>query len=450
MTKIEKNNRILLSESLVNTLIDVAVNNKLAKVKGKGNVTSINISVNPINMAYEKSQDDSFLLHFHEEYNQKRRDHQKEQQLYQLLLLYDEVIYSYPSLLADSYDWTELKKTGCVTHLESSNYLNGADCYATLAGIDYTFSQYLKPGVLDLLKEKLTDEYNRVNRNYSLNIFTSILFELFFSKDKDATLSFVLGEYNNDDFQQLLQALDIIDEGEKENVCFEDKMTLESVGQIREFLANYRNYIDPNNTDPFYSHESMNNGFKYNDYLASEIFNPVILSVLIDLEISTKYSVDILNPQYSIEKLGSKEQNIANIDDAYGTLKIMCSRYISSFVQLSSIQDTLDFKEKNSVSIKRIQTVFNELLYVLVNDGKESMIKKATEDIRKASRDLNFGKTLTKIDTWNTFITLPMAAIENYCSMPPIVTSSLGIYAIGSFLIKKHIQNRNNWVTVIR
>ena len=451
MTKIEKNNRIFLPDNLVPTLIDVAVNNKLATVKGKGNTILINIKYDPTTKkVYEMSQDDSYLPHFHEEYNQKRRDPKKEQQLYQLLLLYDEVIFSYPSLMGDAYDLTELKKTGSITYLESSDYYNRTDIHNALENIDYDFSQYLKPGIFEQLKEKLTSEYKRVNRNYSLNIFTSILYELFYSKDKDAILAFVLGEYSRDDFTHLLQGLDIINEDEKENDCFEDKITQESVGQIRAFLANYRNYVDPNNTAPFYSHESAKNGFGYNDFLAGDIINPIVSSVLIDLDLSTKYSIDILNPQYSIEKLGCKKQNISNIDDAYGTLKIMCSKYISQFVELSSIQETLDFKEKNSVSIKRLQTVFGELLDVLVNDGRESMIKKATEDIRKASRDLNIGKTLTEIDTWTTYITLPVTTIEGIFSMPPVMSASLGLYALSSLLIKKHIQNRNNWVTVIR
>ena len=82
MAKIYKNNRILLPDSLRRVLIEVAVNNGLAKVRDRGNITVLNYEYNHIVNGFRlMNHNDSYLQNYHKEYKQKRYDSKIEQQL---------------------------------------------------------------------------------------------------------------------------------------------------------------------------------------------------------------------------------------------------------------------------------------------------------------------------------------------------------------------------------
>lgn len=357
--------------------------------------------------AHDNAFDEKEFLKF--SYHKQRRNKNKEQQLYQMLLLYDEVLFT-DFDFEINYDYSELKKIGGLVYL-NDDQISELAYTDRERKIDFNFSQYIKPAVIYNLKDRIKPFYEIKDEKFSDYRFASILFDLVYAE-------------------------------QEQKIQF-SKVFLEfiKIAKInKDYYDSYANYKRKGITPV--------KGEFYSILLESVL--GCVEPVLRDFNLANNQSVEIFNPEYSSEKLGLKTKKITDIVDTYGTLKIECTKVIQALPEFSSIQETLDFKEKNMTDIKRLRSVVDELLDIIENEGREKMIEQAAINVNKAARELNKGKELSKIDKWSIFLALPVSALEFLCTMPPIVSLPLSVFGISSYLTQKHIQKRNNWIRVVR
>lgn len=342
-------------------------------------------------------------------YPKIRRNRRKEQQFFQMLFLYDNVLFSDPTFELQ-YDYTELKKVPGITYLEeekmSKRIYLGED-----QQLDFNFAQYIKPAVIHNVKNNIKSFYRIREEGLSEYRFASILYDVVYSKKED--------------LNRLI----------KTNPKFEKAVYLNKLRYDIKREMKFPNSIPIDGE--FYTALTG---------LVIQSVEPVLRDFTLYEELDTI----ILNPAYSIEKLGTNAGCIEEITDAYGTLKVECSKVINLLPEFKSIQDTLEFKETHSADVKRLSSVIEELLEVLKSSGKSTMIEKAASDVRKAVSEINRGRSLTTVDKWATFLALPASILEFYYSIPPIASIPLGVYGVSSFLKHKHIANRNNWIRIVR
>lgn len=397
--------KILLPETFTGTVENIVNKDGLAK----GIVDSTieyKAFLNDVRKC-DSTFDENEFLEF--SYHRKRRNKKKEQQLYQMLLLYDEVLFtSFDFEL--NYDYSKLKKIGGLVYL-SNEQIEDLAYKDKLRKIDFDFSQYIKPAVIYNLKNRIKPFYQVKDKKISDYRFASILYDMVYAEQ--------------------WQKIQFSKEFHKFNRLA--KMNEE----YYEFIAavNHEGYIPV--PGEFYT-------------LLLETVLYCVEPVLRDFKLSQNYSIEILSPEYGIEKLGSKTNNILDICDTYGTLKIECAKVLPALPEFSSIQETLDYKDKHMTDVKRLRSVIEELLYTLENDSREKMIEQAAISVNKAVKELNKGKKLSEIDKWTVFSALPAGVLEFLCAMPPILSLPLSVFGISSYLTQKQIRKKNNWIRIVR
>lgn len=397
--------RILLPETFTGTVENMV--NKDGLVRGIVDATieydAFLSDIGELDPAFDKKK----FLEF--SYHRERRNKKKEQQLYQMLLLYDEVLFTSFDF-EFNYDYSELKKIGGLVYL-SDEQVNNLAYTDRARKIDFDFSQYIKPAVIYNLKNEIKPFYKLRDKNYSEYRFASVLYDMVYSQ-------------------------------QEQRVKF--RKEFDELNKIAKMNKEYYDFI----ADVNHEGRIPVSGEFYTILL--EIVLNCVEPVLRDFKLLNEHSIEILNPEYSIEKLGCKSQKITNISDVYGTLKIECSKIIPALPEFSSIQETLDYKDRHLADVKRLRSVLEELLYILENDSKEKMIEQAAIDVNKAVKELNRGQELSKIDRWTIFSALPVGVLEFLYSMPPILSLPLSIFGISSYLTQKQINKNNNWIRVVR
>lgn len=396
--------KVLLPESFSEILIGIAEREHL--IRGYKDSQEAITFINDI-----KEEDP----YFNEEeywqfaYPKKRRNRRKEQQFFQMLFLYDNVLFSDPTFELQ-YDYSELKKIPGITYLEeekmSKRLYLGND-----QKLDFNFAQYIKPAVIHNVKNNIKSFYRIRDEGLSEYKFASILYDVVYSSKQD--LKRIIE--TNPKFEKAIFL---------NKLCYDVKREMrfpESIPIEGEFYAALIG-------------------------LVLQSVEPVLRDFTLNEELDTI----ILNPAYSVEKLGANAGHIEEISDAYGTLKVECSKVINRLPEFKSIQDTLDFKETHDTDVKRLSSVIEELLDVLKSSGKAKMIEKAASDVGKAVSEINRGQNLTTVDKWTTFLALPASILEYYYSIPPVASIPLGVYGVSSYLKHQHILKKNNWIRIVR
>lgn len=397
--------KILLPETFTGTVENIV--NKDGLVKGIVDSTiEYEAFLNDVRKR-DSTFDKNEFLKF--SYHRQRRNKKKEQQLYQMLLLYDEVLFTSFDF-EFNYDYSELKKIGGLVYL-SNEQVDDLAYKDKLRKIDFDFSQYIKPAVIHNLKNRIKPFYQIKDKKISDYRFASILYDMVYAE-----------QWQKIQFRKEFHELNKLAKMNKE---------------YYEFIAavNHEGYTPV--PSEFYT-------------VLLETVLYCVEPVLRDFTLYEKHSIEILNPEYSIEKLGSKAKDISDICDTYGTLKIECSKILPALPEFSSIQETLDYKDKHLIDIKRLRSVIDELLFTLENDSREKMIEQAAISVNKAATELNKGKKLSEIDKWTIFSALPVGVLEFLCAMPPILSLPLSVFGVSSYLTQKQISKKNNWIRVVR
>lgn len=397
--------RVLLPDNFIGTVVNVAQKDNLIKGLSEDGL-SYKMFLNEMKNSGEQFCEKEYLQFF---YHKERRNKRKEQQLYQMLLLYDEVLFSDYSFALE-YDYSELKKIEGITYLDDMN-MTSLIYPENKRKLDFNFSQYIKDAVINNVKNNIKSFYKIRFDNYSDYKFADALYDMVYStKEQQKYFTKKFEEFNK--------------------VCLANK-------QYYDLMKTMKYGEDALTKDEFYT-------------TLLELVLECVEPVLRDFELSIKFETEIMNPAYSLEKLGKRSGNLSDISDVYGTLKVECSRVVSQLPEFSSLKQTLDFKEKHYSDVKRLRSVVDELLYILQTENREAMITKASSDVEKAIKELNRGQKLVNIDKWQIFLSLPAGVLEYYLSMPPIFSVPLSVYGISSYLTSRHIISKNNWVRVVR
>lgn len=141
--------KILLPETFTGTVENIV--NKDGLVKGIVDSTiEYEAFLNDVRKR-DSTFDENEFLKF--SYHRQRRNKKKEQQLYQMLLLYDEVLFTSFDF-EFNYDYSELKKIGGLVYL-SNEQVDDLAYKDKLRKIDFDFSQYIKPAVIHNLKNRI-------------------------------------------------------------------------------------------------------------------------------------------------------------------------------------------------------------------------------------------------------------------------------------------------------
>ena len=330
-----------------------------------------------------------------------------EQQFYQLLFLYDEVILT--DFEFELYDLTKLSSLNNISYLDSYSQddivpLNRLNCI--VPAIEYDFSQYIKPAVIHSIKRDMSSLYKIKDNMFSDYRFASIFYDILFSAKQEK----------------------------------------------QHMIKKYANIYDINSRY-YHLHSEIKGNYarqtKFYDILLAVIAKNID-PVLRDFELAKEDGMIILDPPYSIEKLGLSSKKEKNIEEIYGTLRVECNKVIPMLPKFNSIQEVLLYREKKEKQIKTLRTEIDNLEIVLSSEGREKMIIKASEDVRKAAKELCRGEETTAIDKWSLFCALPAGLLEFYLSIPPFISLPLSVYGISSYFKKKYVSDKHGWIRIIR
>ena len=325
--------------------------------------------------------------------------------LFQMLLLYDNV--TIPAFI-EWDDYSKLEETG---YIKINTYDNMREYMSSLHGnLDYEYGQYIKPALFNSIK-KIINNFNYIKFENDEK-FTSIIYDLYLWSKIDV---------NN--FQ---------------------KMVSENILMLSLNANVFRNKV----IEPV----TFNNNIVMNYLLF--LFNWLEVHVdnlLWDINLSYSYDAIILNNEYNIEKIGLN-QEISPKDDftTYRTLKVELKNLIGALPHADSLEEIFYLKDKHEKDIIRLRTVIDELEHVLREHGKEKMLIEASNNIKKASKELAKTDKLDGISKWATYLSVPTAIAETVLSLPPILGVGLGVAGTYTTKRKSNIEKKNNWLSVIR
>lgn len=351
------------------------------------------------------------------EYEKFYKHNNKKTSVLQMFLLYDTIT------LLDSelpYDYSKLKSSGLVNVITSDEepILLGYNEW-DLATRNYAI--YLKPLVMRKALEGLSkSELSELKREYGLtaNTFFSGLFDLCMSPD------------NSSHNQETLEKIDSFISTYTERTYLKYKDDWSSKGVSKDLAIEFTRS-------------------RWTDHIVGCIGK--LMSII---DFSNQMNAVVMQNEYN-----SKDNSLINLNginddfsqglEAYGVLRVSYEKLVSALPRLDKIEDVIRLKEKRSKDINRLKDVITEVESALV-EGKSCAINTANKLIEKALKDLNRGLTLQKVSKWTTYSSLPIAAIESYMQMPPLLGISAGMIGTTSTFSLDSIEKKNNWLNVIR
>ena len=169
------------------------------------------------------------------------------------------------------------------------------------------------------------------------------------------------------------------------------------------------------------------------------------------LKISAEQDAYIINSEYKLSHIGCDiyEKNISTYMESYRILKCECAKLIGTLPHIESIEEAISLKEKRGHDIKNLREVLDNLENVLKNDGKESAIIKAANDVKKASSALSKRNRINKVGEWTTLFSIPVAVMEMLLG-GGVLGGILTAVGTGVYIIDKKVERDNNWCEIVR
>lgn len=332
--------------------------------------------------------------------------------LFQMLFIYDRIVIKEIDF-AMSYDISSLNNgpIQILSYDDERKMINMKSINHLSPAIDAEYARYLKPAIIKNITSLAKAFYKIKFDGISDNDFASIMFDTIYCK-------------NNDERTHLIEKYKKVFDYNAHLAWITHGRELEKIGfpRAKEFM--------------------------YDGILG--IIGQEIDSVLLDFAISSANDAIIMNPNYDISKLGVNSENSENVSDIYGILKVECSKFLPMLPSFASLSDVLIYKEKSKKDIKRLREVMGELELILKTKGNNAMVAKAVSSVEKAVNELNQAKSLSKVDKWSLFLSLPIAAIETMTTMPPVLSIPMTLFGLYSYTKQKRIIQDNNWIEVIR
>lgn len=358
--------------------------------------------------------DDPDTLHaFDYDYNYKRNPHKTA--VLQMFLLFDDLVL----LGADpGYDYTKLEKTGLV------NVTTITDDHALLGSLDWSpaekaYARFLKPVVIDHLvntgvssadREALREHGLRPKQLYS---------ELF---------DFWMADEPPDPPQQsLVKALNFL-EARSEVAYVRSKARSDSLA------------VDPA--------DAMD---RLRFYWASHV-SSAIGELMALLDTSVDHNGVLLQNEFPMNALDALDYDVPAYDSAltsYRILRVSFEKMIHELPQLDSVDEVLRLKDKRASDVARLKEVVAGVEYAL-RDGEPNALQVAEHEISQAAADLARGNKTSRVSRWATYLSLPIAFVEMYLSLPPVLGLTTSAVGTGATLSESVISSRNGWLQVIR
>lgn len=330
------------------------------------------------------------------------------QNLFQMILLYDELI------IQDSdptYEYNEIENMGNfkIYPFDDFYYYN-----ASQQENNALYAEYLKPAIFKLLKKELEPYFEvKYNKRISYNKLISELYDFIFdicngiSKNtmellKLNEVAYKLRNRENINRMKNLGAPNILTEG---------RFATDIVGWFRLFY----------------------------DQLCWQ------------LKISSEQDAYIVNSEFQLSKIGCDiyEENINTYMDAYKILKCECANIIETLPHICSIEEAILLKEKRKNDIKNLREVISNLENILRTEGREKAIIEAANDVRKASSALSKCEKVNKIGKWTTLLSVPMGIAEMLLG-GGIGGFGLSVIGTATCLIDEKIKRDNSWCEIVR
>lgn len=360
-------------------------------------ITPIEIDTAPNIREFEQYEDEIY-----------KRCYRIKQNLFQMILLYDELIIP---------DFDPVYEYDKLNNMDNFKIYSFDDYYyydAIHEENNSLYAEYLKPAILKLLKKQLKLYFEVSNsRKVSYNKMISELYDYIFE----------ISDHISKDTMELLELNELLyKQKNKKNIERLKKLNLPNELTEGAFVTRLVNLIT----------------FYYNQ-------------LCWQLKISTEQEAYIVNSEFQLSKIGCDiyEKNINTYMDAYKILKCECSNVIGTLPHIKSIEDAILLKEKRRNDIKNLREVINNLENVLRFEGREKAVIRAANDVKKASSALSKCEKVNKIGKWTTLFSVPMGIAEMLIGGG---FGGLGLSVIGAAtcLIDEKIKKNNNWCEVTR
>lgn len=343
--------------------------------------------------------DDSSLSEIYHEDEIYNRCYRTRQNLFQMILLYDELIMQD---FDAAYDFNKINSFG---HFKIYPFEDFYYFDAVNHEDNSLYAEYLKPAMLKCLKKGSKDFFeSKNNKKVSYSKLISELYDYIF--------------------------------GVSDNIS-ENAMQLLKLNEKKYELK----YLD---APP----EFTEMGFETE---LNAVFTGFYDLLCWELKISTEHEAYIVNSEFQLSKIGCDiyEENINTYLDAYKILKCECANIIGTLPHMCSIEDAILLKQKRKKDIKNLREVIDNLENVLRSEGREKAIIKAVEDVKKASTALSKCERVNRIGKWTTLFSVPVGVIEMLLGGG---FGGLGLSVIGTAtcLIDEKIKKNNGWCEVIR
>lgn len=333
----------------------------------------------------------------------------KIQDLFQMFIIYEKVIFP---AVDPNYNLDELLLTGHIEYDTYDDMEKKLDFKQRIPEIDYPFSQYLKPLIIDSLCEGHRSFFKNT-KDYTLKECCSIAYDYCYPDVKNKTYT----KNNRNLFSKIL------DEN-LDDFKFRNQKSINATGLSAEKSQML--------------------------YITSDIASSVEI-LTYELQLSSEHDCPIIQSHFDFNKIsyfGNMYNHITR--DAYVLLKIECRNILGELPYIESFTQALSIKNKKKNEIKNLRSVLIELNYVLKEEGQEKAITKIVKDIHKAQLELTKGNPYKKVAKWTQFIAVPIAAAETLLQSQTFF--GISIEAIGQLveIIPEVKRRQNNWLEVFR
>lgn len=330
------------------------------------------------------------------------------QTLLQLFILYDNIIVPGCDLPC------QFTKLESVCNLE----IVAKDTFLAFAGtkedafpqLDIEYAQYIKPTIIDCLNKNYSKLYNHREEKISANNYFSRLYDIFFGISDAAK-----------------PLKDIVDLVYKNAEFFKASMDKAEYDNFGGYANNSDGYID--------------------DYLllVKALMSTTVSELVWNMETCANKDAIIFGSNALIK--GYRREN--KLSSGYKILKIEHNKILDKLPCFDSFSEAFRFKEERKSDIRRLRNVISEIEDVLRNNGRESAVKKAENDIIKAKKELLRNSKLQKVLRWTTYFTLPVGVAEALLNS---TFFGLSISSVGFLtqMVSDINVKRNNWLDLVR
>lgn len=341
------------------------------------------------------------------------RSMERNQNLLQILLLYDEILFPYGVL--DNVDISAIKNYFKVTIIESESFnkeysfnYSFEDCFERKE--DDFFVEYIKPSIINYLVKSLGEKYYKIKGELSCEEFMSRMIDFAFGKKM----------YGDDNFFYTMSK------------------------NIDMFVSREFNpiYID-------YPKNEIERVGSYLSELFLEIQN-VFYRVLWEIKQSNDNDCLIYNSYYDIQNLGLKEDyQVERELNLYKNIRVNINDKICQLPEMINFEELLRVKEKHKKDIKRLREVLSELECDCCNKNT-TISKRIINDLDKAVKELNWAEKLSSFSNMATYLSVPIGVAETILDIFPALGISVGVLGVSTTVATKYFVNKNNWVNAVR